>query len=135
MTYLMFILLIIGSWLLLNRQSQHGRETPNSALLLLVPTVGSACAIFLGADLYHWVPDVMIFGLMMGFVGLDKLSNPMIERASIAGVFTRANTAINTNHTTSALSADSKSILCATVCCFLYSNVLFGQCCKRVDLG
>ena len=87
MTYLMFILLIIGSWLLLNRQSQHGRETPNSALLLLVPTVGSACAIFLGADLYHWVPDVMIFGLMMGFVGLDKMSNPRIERASSSWSF------------------------------------------------
>ena len=87
MTYLMFILLIIGSWLLLNRQSQHGRETPNSALLLLVPTVGSACAIFLGADLYHWVPDVMIFGLMMGFVGLDKLSNPRIERSSSSWSF------------------------------------------------
>ena len=26
MTYLMFILLITGSWLLLNRQSQHGRD-------------------------------------------------------------------------------------------------------------
>ena len=82
MTYLMFILLIIGSWLLLNRQSHHGRETPNSALLLLVPTVGSACAIFLGADLYHWVPDVMIFALVMGFIGLDKMSNPRIERDS-----------------------------------------------------
>jgi len=80
MTYLMFILLLIGAWLMLNRQSHHGRETPNSALVLLIPTIGSACAIFLGADLYHWIPDLAIFGLMISFVGLDKFSNPRINR-------------------------------------------------------
>ena len=80
MTYLMFILLLVASWLMLLRRSHHGQESPNLSFILLIPTAGSAMAIFFGADLYHWVPDAAIIGLLICFVGLDKLSNPALIR-------------------------------------------------------
>ena len=82
MTYLMFILLIIGCWLMLNRSSHHGKESPNSAAFLLIPTLGAAMAIPFGADLYYWIPDIAIIGLVICFVGMDKLSNPSIDSSS-----------------------------------------------------
>jgi len=82
MTYLMFILLMVGSWLMLNRRAYHARPSPNSALILLIPTIGAWLAIFFGADLYHWIPNPVIFGLLICFVGLDKLSNPNVVRNS-----------------------------------------------------
>ena len=82
MTYLMFILLIIGSWLMLNRTHYHDKNSTNSAFFLLIPTLGAAMAIPFGADLYHWIPDIAIIGLMISFVGLDKISNPSIEATS-----------------------------------------------------
>ena len=82
MTYLMFILLIIGCWLTLNRTSHHNQESPNSAFFLLIPTIGAAMAIPLGADLYHWIPDIAIVGLVICFVGMDKLSTPLITASS-----------------------------------------------------
>ena len=82
MTYLMFILLIIGCWLMLNRSSHHGKESPNSAAFVLIPTLGAAMAIPFGADLYYWIPDIAIIGLVICFVGMDKLSNPSIDSSS-----------------------------------------------------
>ena len=82
MTYLMFILLLIGSWLMLNRRSHHGKASPNSALMLVIPTIGSALAIPFGADLYHWIPNLAIIGLVVCFVGYDKLANPIITSQS-----------------------------------------------------
>lgn len=82
MTYLMFILLIIGSWLMLNRTYHHNKNSTNSAFFLLIPTLGAAMAIPFGADLYHWIPDIAIIGLMISFVGIDKISNPSIEATS-----------------------------------------------------
>ena len=76
MTYLMFILLIIGAWLMLNRRSHHGYVSSNSPVLLLLPTIGAAAAILFGADLYHWIPNFAIVGLVMGFVAVDKLAKP-----------------------------------------------------------
>ena len=82
MTYLMFILLLIGSWLMLNRRSHHGIQSSNSAVMLLIPTIGAALAILFGADLYHWIPDLMIISLLICFIGLDKISNPKISVGS-----------------------------------------------------
>ena len=82
MTYLMFILLLIGSWLMLNRRSHHGIQSSNSAVMLLIPTIGAALAILFGADLYHWIPDLMIISLLISFIGLDKISNPKISVGS-----------------------------------------------------
>ena len=82
MTYLMFILLIIGCWLMINRTEQHGAKTSNPAFLLLIPTIGVAMAIPIGADIYHWIPDAAIIGLVVCFIGMDKLSNPSISRIS-----------------------------------------------------
>lgn len=82
MTYLMFILLIIGCWLMLNRTYHHEKESTNSAFFLLIPTLGAAMAIPFGADLYHWIPDIAIIGLMLSFVGLDKISNPSNDGSS-----------------------------------------------------
>ena len=79
MTYLMFILLLIGSWLMLNRRSHHGVQSSNSAVMLLIPTIGAALAILFGADLYHWIPDLMIISLLICFIGIDKISNPKIS--------------------------------------------------------
>jgi len=67
---------------MLNRTSHHREESSNSAFILLIPTIGAAMAIPLGADLYHWIPDIAIVGLVICFIGIDKLSTPSITASS-----------------------------------------------------
>ncbi len=73
MTYLMFILLLIGSWLMLQRRSHHQQNTP-SAFILLVPTIGVLFAVPIGADIYHWIPDLTFLILVCGFITIDKFN-------------------------------------------------------------
>ena len=79
MSYLMFILIIAGSWLLLIRRGLHNNDSTNSSQLLLVPVIGAALAIPFGADLYHWLPDITILGLLVGFIAFDKYTNNDLE--------------------------------------------------------
>ena len=79
MSYLMFILILAGSWLLLIRKGLHQEDSSNSSQLLLVPVIGAALAIPFGADLYHWLPNITILGLLVGFIAFDKFSTREIK--------------------------------------------------------
>ena len=58
MTYLMFILILIGAWALISRNSNQNNQTnPSTVYLLTIPTAGAFLAIFAGADIYSWIPD------------------------------------------------------------------------------
>ena len=48
-------------------------------IYIITGSVFAALAILFGADLYHWVPDLMIISLLISFIGLDKISNPKIS--------------------------------------------------------
>ena len=75
----MFILILAGSWLLLVRKGLHKNDSAPSSQLLLVPVIGAALAIPFGADLYHWLPDITILGLLVGFIAFDKYTNNDLE--------------------------------------------------------
>ena len=79
MSYLMIILILAGSWLLLIRKGLHQEDSSNSSQLLLVPVIGAALAIPFGADLYHWLPNITILGLLVGFIAFDKFSTREIK--------------------------------------------------------
>ena len=66
MTYLMFILILIGAWALISRNSNQNNQTdPSTVYLLTIPTAGAFLAIFAGADIYSWIPDFVFLTLSL----------------------------------------------------------------------
>ena len=88
-----------------------------------------------GADLYYWILDIAIIGLVICFVGMDKLSNPSIDSSSSGWTY------FSGKYLPSAILLPVlvywliSTILRPVVHNFVYSNVLFFQCNTRVDLG
>ena len=83
-------------------------------------------AIPFGADLYYWIPDIAIIGLVICFVGMDKISNPSIDSSSSGWTY------FSGKYLPSAILlpvllvfVNSSTILCPIVHNFVYSNVLF----------
>ena len=69
MTYLMFILILIGAWALISRNSNQNNQTDTSTVYLLtIPTAGAFLAIFAGADIYSWIPDFVFLTLTVCFI-------------------------------------------------------------------
>ena len=73
MTYLMFILILVGAWALVSRNSnQNNQSNPSTVFLLIIPTAGAFLAIFAGADIYSWIPDFVFLILTVCFILIQQ---------------------------------------------------------------
>jgi len=82
MTYLMFILILAGCWLMMVRRNLHKKHAELSSYLLVLPIIGVLLAIPFGADLYHWIPDELFLLLLIGFIAFDKFNTQQIDFTS-----------------------------------------------------
>lgn len=73
MTYLMFILILVGAWALVSRNgNQNNQSNPSTVFLLIIPTAGAFLAIFAGADIYSWIPDFVFLILTVCFILIQQ---------------------------------------------------------------
>lgn len=72
MTYLLMLFLLAGCWLLtVRRKLLPTKNDRNGSQILLIPLIGAFLAIFIGADIYSFIPDYIFPLSLVSFIAVD----------------------------------------------------------------
>ncbi len=75
-TYLMILFLLAGCWLLaIRREKIPTQNDKNGSLIFLLPLIGAFLAIFIGADIYSFIPDYVFPLSLLSFIAVDYFSD------------------------------------------------------------
>ena len=133
MTYLMFILILIGAWALISRNNNLNNQTnPSTVYLLTIPTAGAFLAIF--TDIYSWIPDFVFLTLTVCFILANKQAN-INQQQKECGITIKPIFSNNCNICIGCFPTYTTSFLCLDIHCYLHTDVLLLKRCKGVDLG
>jgi cytochrome c biogenesis factor len=73
-TYLVILFLLAGCWLLaIRRKNLPSSNNKHGSQIFLIPVFGAFLAIFIGADLYSFVPDYLFPLSLLSFIAVDYL--------------------------------------------------------------
>ena len=76
MSYLIIMLLFIACWILIIRRRMFEVENQRLGVqVLLLPLIGAFLSLFIGADLYHYIPSEGFLLLIFLFIIIDFSSN------------------------------------------------------------
>ena len=72
MSYLIIMLLFIACWILIIKRRIFAIENQGLGMqLLFLPLIGAFLSLFIGADLYHYLPSEAFLLLIFGFIFID----------------------------------------------------------------
>ena len=75
-TYLLILFLLAGCWLLtIRRRNLPSQNDRNGSQIFLIPLLGALLAIFIGADLYSFIPDYVFPLTILSFILVDYLAD------------------------------------------------------------
>ncbi|MDP6333774.1 MAG: cytochrome c biogenesis protein CcsA [Candidatus Poseidoniaceae archaeon] len=75
-TYLLILFLLAGCWLLaIRRKNLTSQNDNNGSQIFLIPLIGAFLAVFVGADLYSFIPDYIFPLSLLSFITVDYLAD------------------------------------------------------------
>ena len=90
MSYLIIMLLFIACWILVVRRRILDIESPSLGLqVLFLPLIGALLSLFIGADLYHYIPSEAFLLLIFIFILIDFSYNTEQEIDSQGWIYFR----------------------------------------------